>query len=87
MNILGLSGLAHDSAAALLSDSGILAAMEESKPQQPLEFLELARERGLRDAELLGVLRRQQRHRPALSHLKLDRRPNTLGMEYLGIDP
>lgn len=31
MNILGLSGLAHDSAAALLSDGGILAAMEESK--------------------------------------------------------
>ena len=31
MNILGLSGLAHDSAAALLSDSGIVAAMEESK--------------------------------------------------------
>lgn len=31
MHILGLSGLAHDSAAALLSDSGILAAMEESK--------------------------------------------------------
>ena len=31
MNILGLSGLAHDSAAALLSDDGILAAMEESK--------------------------------------------------------
>ncbi len=31
MNILGLSGLAHDSAAALLSDNGILAAMEESK--------------------------------------------------------
>src|SRR4029077_1700865 len=31
LNILGLSGLAHDSAAALLSDSGIAAAMEESK--------------------------------------------------------
>ncbi len=31
MNILGLSGLAHDSAAALLSDSGIAAAMEEGK--------------------------------------------------------
>jgi carbamoyltransferase len=31
VNILGLSGLAHDSAAALLSDSGILAAIEESK--------------------------------------------------------
>ncbi len=31
MSILGLSGLAHDSAAALLSDSGIVAAMEESK--------------------------------------------------------
>jgi carbamoyltransferase len=31
LNILGLSGLAHDSAAALLTDSGILAAMEESK--------------------------------------------------------
>jgi carbamoyltransferase len=31
LNILGLSGLAHDSAAALLSDNGILAAMEESK--------------------------------------------------------
>jgi carbamoyltransferase len=31
VNILGLSGLAHDSAAALLSDSGIVAAMEESK--------------------------------------------------------
>ena len=31
MNILGLSGLAHHSAAALLSETGILAAMEESK--------------------------------------------------------
>ncbi len=31
MSILGLSGLAHDSAAALLSDDGIVAAMEESK--------------------------------------------------------
>ena len=31
MSILGLSGLAHDSAAALLSDKGIVAAMEESK--------------------------------------------------------
>jgi carbamoyltransferase len=31
LNILGLSGLAHDSAAALLSDTGIRAAMEESK--------------------------------------------------------
>jgi carbamoyltransferase len=29
--ILGLSGLAHDSAAALLSDNGIVAAIEESK--------------------------------------------------------
>ncbi len=31
MNILGLSGLAHDTAAALLSENGIVAAMEESK--------------------------------------------------------
>jgi carbamoyltransferase len=31
VNILGLSGLAHDTAAALLSDNGIVAAMEESK--------------------------------------------------------
>ncbi len=31
MNILGLSGLSHDSAAAILSEGGILAAMEESK--------------------------------------------------------
>ncbi|MGD0907153.1 MAG: carbamoyltransferase C-terminal domain-containing protein [Candidatus Acidiferrales bacterium] len=31
MNILGLSGLAHNSAAALLSDDGIVAAIEESK--------------------------------------------------------
>ena len=31
MSILGLSALAHDSAAALLSDSGIVAAIEESK--------------------------------------------------------
>ncbi len=31
MSILGISGLAHDCAAALLSDSGIVAAMEESK--------------------------------------------------------
>ena len=30
-NILGLSGLVHDSAAALLSDSGIVAAIEEGK--------------------------------------------------------
>jgi len=31
LNILGLSGLAHDTAAALLSDDGVLACMEESK--------------------------------------------------------
>jgi carbamoyltransferase len=31
VSILGLSALAHDSAAALLSDSGIVAAIEESK--------------------------------------------------------
>ncbi len=31
MNILGISGLAHDTAAALLSDDGVVAAMEESK--------------------------------------------------------
>ena len=31
MSILGISGLVHDSAAALLSDHGIVAAMEESK--------------------------------------------------------
>jgi len=31
VSILGLSGLAHDSAAALLSDQGIVAAIEESK--------------------------------------------------------
>jgi carbamoyltransferase len=31
VNILGLSGLAHDSAAALLCEAGVLAAMEESK--------------------------------------------------------
>jgi carbamoyltransferase len=31
VSILGLSGLAHDSAAALLTDDGILAAIEESK--------------------------------------------------------
>ena len=31
MFILGISGLAHDSAAALLSEQGVLAAMEESK--------------------------------------------------------
>jgi carbamoyltransferase len=31
LSILGLSGLAHDSAAALLTDEGIVAAMEESK--------------------------------------------------------
>jgi carbamoyltransferase len=31
VSILGLSGLAHDSAAALLSDNGIVAAIEESK--------------------------------------------------------
>src|ERR1700688_5265428 len=31
LSILGLSGLAHDFAAALLSDDGIVAAMEESK--------------------------------------------------------
>ena len=38
MYILGLSAMGHDSAAALLGDSGIVAAMEESK---------LARTRGL----------------------------------------
>ena len=31
MSILGISGLAHDCSAALLSDSGMVAAMEESK--------------------------------------------------------
>jgi carbamoyltransferase len=31
VNILGLSGLAHDTAASLLTDHGIVAAMEESK--------------------------------------------------------
>ena len=31
MYILGLSAMGHDSAAALLGDSGIVAAMEESK--------------------------------------------------------
>jgi carbamoyltransferase len=31
VNILGLSGLAHDPAAALLSETGIVAAIEESK--------------------------------------------------------
>jgi carbamoyltransferase len=31
VSILGISGLAHDCAAALLSESGIVAAMEESK--------------------------------------------------------
>lgn len=31
MNILGFSGLAHDTAAALLSENGVFAAMEESK--------------------------------------------------------
>ena len=31
MSILGISGLAHDSAAALLADDGIVAAIEESK--------------------------------------------------------
>ena len=31
MSVLGLSGLAHDSAAALLSESGVIAAIEESK--------------------------------------------------------
>ena len=31
MFTLGLSGLAHDPAAALLGDSGVLAAIEESK--------------------------------------------------------
>ena len=31
MSILGISGLAHDCSAALLSENGIVAAMEESK--------------------------------------------------------
>ena len=31
MHILGISAMGHDSAAALLGDSGIVAAMEESK--------------------------------------------------------
>ncbi len=49
MFTLGISGMAHDSAAALLSDSGIVAAIEESKlvrartaggiPRQAIEYV------------------------------------------------
>src|SRR2546425_10395647 len=68
MHILGLSGLAHDSAAALLGERGIAAALEESKLLRsrtvsgiPREAIRYCLERGgisWRDVSLVGVARR-----------------------------
>lgn len=71
MNILGLSGLAHDSAAALLSDNGILAAIEESKlvrmrtaggiPREAIRFCLERAGTGWRGVECVAVASRPLR--------------------------
>jgi len=71
VNILGLSGLAHDSAAALLSDDGILAAMEESKlvrrrtaagiPREAIRFCLERSGTGWSGVECVGVASRPVR--------------------------
>jgi len=68
MHILGLSGLAHDSAAALLGERGIAAALEESKLLRsrtvsgiPREAIRYCLERGgisWRDVSLVAVASR-----------------------------
>ena len=71
MSILGISGLAHDSAAALLGDDGIVAAIEESKLVRrrattgiPREAIRYCMERGgngWRDVECVAVASRPVR--------------------------
>src|SRR2546422_55446 len=68
MHILGLSGLTHDSAAALLGERGIAAALEESKLLRsrtvsgiPREAIRYCLERGgisWRDVSLVAVASR-----------------------------
>jgi len=72
VNILGLSGLAHDSAAALLSEKGIAAAIEESKLLRarslggiPREAIRYCLERtglGWRDIPIIAVAGRPLRN-------------------------
>src|SRR6202166_5254796 len=71
LSILGLSGLAHDSAAALLSDDGIVAAMEESKlvrrrtaagiPREAIRFCLERAGTGSRGVECVAVASRPVR--------------------------
>ncbi len=71
MYILGLSGLAHDSAAALLGHTGILAAMEESKlgrsrrlggiPRQAIQLWLEKAGIGWRDVPYVAVASRPRR--------------------------
>jgi carbamoyltransferase len=71
VSILGISGLAHDSAAALLGDDGIVAAIEESKLVRkrattgiPREAIRYCMERGgngWRDVECVAVASRPVR--------------------------
>lgn len=71
MNILGLSGLAHDSAAALLGEKGIAAAMEESKllrsrslggiPREAIHYCLGRASIGWRDVAVLAVASRPWR--------------------------
>ncbi len=72
MHILGLSGLTHDSAAALLGERGIAAAMEESKLLRsrtvsgiPREAIRYCLERtglGWRDIPIIAVAGRPLRN-------------------------
>jgi len=69
--ILGLSGLAHDSAAALLGERGIAAAMEESKllrsrtlggiPREAIRFCLEREGAGWRDVAFIAVANRPLR--------------------------
>ncbi len=71
MYILGISGLAHDSAAALLGPTGIVAAMEESKvlrsrtlggiPRQAIQFCLEKAAIGWRDVQYVAVATRPRR--------------------------
>ncbi len=71
MYILGLSGLAHDSAAALLGEKGVLAAFEESKllrsrtlggiPRQAIRFCLEKAQVGWRDVSWVAVASRPWR--------------------------
>lgn len=71
MNILGLSGLAHDSAAALLRETGIAAAIEESKllrsrtlggiPRRAIRFCLERAGIGWRDLDFVAVASRPLR--------------------------